>query len=89
MSSRRERIEALLVDCLQPVELRIKDQSHLHAGHAGASDGRGHFDVYIVAGAFSGRSPIQRHQLVYGALAELLKSDIHALQIKALAPDEA
>jgi BolA family transcriptional regulator, general stress-responsive regulator len=88
LNSRRERIEVLLVDRLQPVDLRIKDQSHLHAGHAGASDGRGHFDVYIVSGAFSGQSRIQRHQLVYGALSELLKSDIHALKIRALAPDE-
>lgn len=88
MSTRSERIEALLVDRLQPVELRIKDQSHLHAGHAGASDGRGHFDVYVVAGTFSGKSRIKRHQIIYDVLADLLKSDIHALKIKALAPDE-
>ena len=88
MSSRTERIEALLVDRLQPLELRIKDQSHLHAGHAGAGDGRGHFEVFVVSGTFSGKSRIQRHQLVYSALAELLKSDIHALKIRALAPDE-
>jgi BolA protein len=88
VSSREEQIAALLVDRLQPLELRIKDQSHLHAGHAGASDGRGHFDVFVVSGAFAGKSRIQRHQLVYSALAELMKSDIHALKIKALAPDE-
>ncbi len=88
MTDRRERIEALLVDTLEPVELRVKDQSHLHAGHAGASDGRGHFEVHIVARVFAGKSRIQRHQLVYGALAELLKTDIHALQIRAMTPDE-
>jgi BolA protein len=88
VSSRTEQIEALLVDRLQPLELRIKDQSHLHAGHAGASDGRGHFEVFIVSNTFSSKSRIQRHQLVYSALAELLKSDIHALKIRALAPDE-
>ncbi len=88
MTDRRERIEALLVDRLEPVELRVKDQSHLHAGHAGASDGRGHFDVYIIARAFAGKTRIQRHQLVYGALTDLLKSDIHALKIRALTPDE-
>lgn len=87
--SRRERIEAVLVDRFRPREIRVKDQSHLHAGHAGAADGRGHFDVYIVAEAFDGHSRIQRHQLVYGALTELLKSDIHALRIRALSPLEA
>jgi BolA family transcriptional regulator, general stress-responsive regulator len=88
VTTRKEQIAALLVDRLEPVELRIKDQSHLHAGHAGASDGRSHFDVYIVAGSFSGKSLLQRHRMIYGVLAEMLTSDIHALKISALAPDE-
>ncbi len=71
-----------------PTELLIKDQSHLHAGHEGAKDGRGHFDVTIVSEEFEGQSRIQRHRMVYDALTELLATDIHALRIRALAPSE-
>ena len=80
----RERLET----AFSPDDLLIKDQSHLHAGHAGAADGRGHFDVRIVSKEFIGQSRIKRHQSVYQALDDLLKSDIHALRINALAPDE-
>lgn len=80
----RRRLEAEFA----PLELQIKDQSHLHAGHEGARDGRGHFDVKIVSQAFEGQSRLQRHQSVYSALGDLLQSDIHALRIKALAPTE-
>lgn len=71
-----------------PTELFIKDQSHLHAGHEGAKDGRGHFDVTIVSEEFEGQSRIQRHRMVYDALTELLATDIHALRIRALTPSE-
>ena len=71
-----------------PTELLIKDQSHLHAGHAGAQDGRGHFDVTIVSAKFSGKSRVQRHQMIYDALRDLLQTDIHALSIKAFTPSE-
>jgi len=71
-----------------PSELLIKDQSHLHAGHEGARDGRGHFDVTIVSAAFEGQNRIQRHRMVYDALTELLATDIHALRIKAFTPSE-
>lgn len=87
--TREARIEALLVERFHPTELRIKDQSHLHAGHEGAKDGRGHFDLYLVAADFEGLPPVQRHQLVYSTLADMLRTDIHALRIRALAPDEA
>ena len=80
----RKELEAKL----DPTELRVKDQSHLHEGHEGARDGRGHFDVRIVSQAFEGQSRLQRHQSVYSALGDLLQSDIHALRIKALAPTE-
>ncbi len=83
------RIEALLAERFQPTELRIKDQSHLHAGHEGAKDGRGHFDLYLVATEFQGLSQVKRHQLVYSALADMMSTDIHALRIRALAPEEA
>ena len=71
-----------------PTELLVKDQSHLHAGHEGAQDGRGHFDVTIVSDRFEGQNRIQRHRMVYDALTQLLATDIHALRIKAFTPAE-
>jgi len=84
----QDGIERRLSEAFNPVELRVKDQSHLHAGHAGAQDGRGHFDVYIVAPVFEGLTPLKRHQLIYGALGTLLQTDVHAVRIRALAPHE-
>lgn len=81
----RERLES----AFSPTELDIRDDSHLHVGHAGAQDGRGHFHVTIRASAFEGKRPLARHQLVYETLGDLMKSDIHALQISAKAPEEA
>ena len=78
----RERLEARFA----PVELAIEDESHHHAGHAGSADGRGHFRVHIVAEAFRGLTPVARHRLVYEAVDDLLKTDIHALAIEARAP---
>ena len=80
----RERIEAALA----PSDLDIVDESHKHAGHAGAADGRGHFDVVVVADAFAGKSLLQRHRMVYDAVGDLMKTDVHALAIRALSPDE-
>ncbi|NNC77929.1 MAG: BolA family transcriptional regulator [Woeseiaceae bacterium] len=88
MSSRPEQIEARLVEAFEPVRLQIKDQSHLHAGHAGARDGKGHFDLRIVSPKFAGMSQIQRHRQVYQALGSLMETDIHALKIQARTPDE-
>lgn len=88
MSGERvQRIRALLESGLQPTELEIIDDSHLHAGHAGARDGRGHFRVRIVAACFSGVPTLRRHQLVYGCLGQMMQTDIHALSITALTPD--
>lgn len=78
----------MLEAALSPSELEIIDDSPLHAGHAGARDGRGHYSVRIVAEQFSGLRPLQRHQLVYKALADMMQTDIHALAIVALAPNE-
>jgi BolA family transcriptional regulator, general stress-responsive regulator len=86
-----QRVEAIrerLLDALEPELLEIEDESHLHAGHAGARDGRGHFRITVVANAFSGQSAIRRHRLVYGALGSLMETDIHALSIQAYAPGE-
>lgn len=81
----RERLEAVF----RPHVLEIVDDSHRHAGHAGARDGRGHFDVRIVSAAFAGMAPLARHRAVYAALGELMTTDIHALRIEALTPAEA
>lgn len=86
-----QRVEAIrerLADALAPESLVVEDESHLHAGHAGARDGRGHFRVFIVAEAFNGQSPLARHRAVYAALGELMQTDIHALAIEATASDE-
>ncbi|ANO51478.1 BolA family protein [Woeseia oceani] len=87
-TSRINEIEALLREAFEPQELLVKDQSHLHIGHAGAKDGRGHFDVKIIAAGFEGRSQLQRHRMVYDALGVLMQTDIHALRIQAKTPDE-
>ncbi|MDJ0794841.1 MAG: BolA family protein [Woeseiaceae bacterium] len=88
-ADRVSRIEAILTASFAPTHLLVKDQSHLHAGHAGAQDGRGHFDVTIVSDAFAGNRPLARHRQVYDALGEMMETDIHALRINARTPDEA
>lgn len=82
-------MEARLRARFGPVELDIVDESHLHAGHEGARDGRGHFAVGIVSASFSGQASLARHRAVYAALGELMTSDIHALTIVARAPHDA
>ena len=81
-------IRQVLEDRFEPTELMIKDQSQLHAGHEGAKDGKGHFDVTIISVAFEGQNRIARHRMVYDALTDLLQTDIHALRIKAFTPSE-
>lgn len=80
----RQRLE----QALAPLELEVTDDSHLHAGHAGARDGRGHFTVRVRAAAFAGEPRLARHRRVNAALADLFPTDIHALSIHALAPGE-
>ncbi len=87
-ASRVETIQRKLQDGLAPHELLVKDQSHLHAGHAGAKEGKGHFDVTIVSDQFDGVNRIGRHRLVYDALGTFMESDIHALRINAFSPAE-
>ena len=86
---RVERIRALLTEALAPQSLDVADDSHKHAGHAGARGGQGHFGVDIVSAAFAGKLPLARHRLVYAALGEMMQTDIHALSIRARTPDEA
>jgi BolA protein len=84
--NRAERLRQKLVARFAPLQLSIEDESHHHAGHAGAAGGQSHFRVRIVAEAFRGMSPVARHRLVYSAVDDLLKTDIHALAIEALPP---
>lgn len=81
-------IRSRLEQRFAPLELEVLDDSAAHRGHAGARDGRGHFSVRIVAPAFAGHAPLERHRMVYAALGELMQQDIHALSITARAPDE-
>lgn len=81
--TRVERIRSALEAAFQPSELEVVDDSHKHAGHAGARDGRGHFSVRIVSDAFAGMPPLARHRAVYAALGAMMQTDIHALSIDA------
>jgi BolA protein len=89
MNDRIERMTALLQSGLAPLECRIEDESALHAGHAGAASGGGHYRLRLVSSRFEGQPRIARHRLVYDALHEMMQQDIHALAITALTPTEA
>lgn len=77
------------LDSLAPLQLELTDESHLHAGHAGARDGGGHYRLTIVAEIFRGRNTLARHRLVYDAVGNLMQGPVHALAIRALTPEEA
>ena len=81
-------IEAALAAALAPAALQVDDDSHLHAGHAGAREGR-HFSVRIASVRFQGLTRVARHRLVYDALAFLIPAGIHALAIDARLPDDS
>lgn len=79
----RERLAVLA-----PTVLEISDESHLHAGHAGARSGGGHYRITIVSAAFTGKSTVARHRLIYDAAGDLMRGPVHALAIRAFSPDE-
>lgn len=81
----RSRLEA----AFQPEQLEVVDDSHRHAGHAGARDGRGHFQVRIVSHRFAGKRTVERHRMVYAALGSLMQTDIHALGLVAQSPEDS
>lgn len=81
-------IKKRLEEALSPSQIDIIDESHLHAGHAGAASGAGHFNVTVVSDKFTGQSAIQRHRMVYLAVGDLMPSEIHALSINALSQEE-
>ena len=82
-------IETLLTASLAPLECQVEDESALHAGHAGAASGGGHYRLRLVSSRFEGQPRVARHRLVYDALHDMMHSDIHALAITALTPTEA
>lgn len=82
-------IERKLTEAFQPTRLRVIDDSHRHAGHAGARpEGETHFTVEIVSTLFAGKSRLERQRLVYASLADELRERVHALALRTLAPDE-
>lgn len=87
-ATRVARIEERLRTALDPVDVEVIDDSHRHAGHAGAADGRGHFTVIVVSERFRGVPVVRRHRLVYEAVGDMMTTDVHALSIQALAPGE-
>ncbi|CAG0124396.1 DNA-binding transcriptional regulator BolA [Rhodocyclaceae bacterium] len=86
-SNRIAQMTALL-EALRPTKIEIIDDSHKHAGHAGARAGGGHYRLNIVSAQFAGKPTVARHRMIYSALGEMMKQDIHALHITAFAPDE-
>jgi BolA protein len=85
---RIQQIKQRLIEGLDAETVDVIDESHMHAGHAGAKTGMGHFNVTIIADAFTGKSLIERHRQIYAALGDMMQTDIHALSIKAYTPDE-
>lgn len=85
---RVEAIRSKLKQALAPERLEITDDSHLHAGHAGAASGGGHFSVHVTSTCFRGRSTLERHRLVYQAVSDMMPGEIHALSIRARSPEE-
>ena len=87
MSSETAELLRQRLAALEPLSIAIEDESHRHAGHAGAKDG-GHYKITIVAAAFAGHNTVQRHRLIYDAAGDLMRGHIHALSIRAFSPDE-
>ena len=88
MNDRVERITTLLQD-LSPLSCQVEDESALHAGHAGAASGGGHYRLHLVSSRFEGLNRVSRHRLVYDCLGNLMKTEIHALALTLLTPAEA
>ncbi|HVP30254.1 MAG TPA: BolA family protein [Myxococcota bacterium] len=86
--ARRARIEAKLRERLAAAHVEVVDESHLHAGHAGAAGGAGHFRATVVSERFAGLSRVAAQRLVYDALADEMGAEIHALAIRALTPEQ-
>lgn len=88
MTDRMEKIRARLEASFSPLECELEDESAMHAGHAGAASGGGHYRLRLVASQFEGQRSVARHRLVYACVQDMMHTDIHALAITALAPSE-
>jgi BolA family transcriptional regulator, general stress-responsive regulator len=88
VNDRIEQIRSRILATFNPIDCQLVDESHLHAGHAGAATGAGHFRLELVSDRFEGLNRIARHRLVYDCLRDMMHSDIHALTIIAVAPSE-
>lgn len=88
-SPRETTIYTLLHNSFHPSVCELIDESAQHAGHTGAASGGGHYRLHIISSLFEGQNRINRHRLVYDCLRDLMRSEIHALAITALAPSEA
>ena len=88
MSDKMARIRARLDETFAPLACELMDDSALHAGHAGAASGGGHYRLRLVSARFEGQNRITRHRLVYDCLRDMMHIDIHAIAIIALAPSE-
>ncbi|WP_104207519.1 BolA family transcriptional regulator [Coxiella endosymbiont of Rhipicephalus microplus] len=76
------QIQKRLIKVFHPEKLNVRDESHYHVGHVGSKEGKGHFAIFIVAKAFKNKSLLESHRMIYEALNDLIKTDIHALQIQ-------
>jgi BolA protein len=86
----QDTLRAKLTAALTPIQLEIVDESHLHAGHAGArAEGETHFRIAIVSAAFAGQSRVARQRLVYDIVADELRTRVHALALTTRTPEEA
>ncbi|MFC7514292.1 BolA family protein [Herbaspirillum sp. GCM10030257] len=88
MTERIDKIRERVLATFEPLECQLDDESHLHAGHAGASTGAGHYRLRLVSDRFAGLNRIARHRLVYDCLRDMMQSEIHAINIIAIAPSE-
>jgi BolA family transcriptional regulator, general stress-responsive regulator len=89
MSDRVGRIRQKISEGLSPLQCEVEDESALHAGHAGAASGGGHYRLRLVSPKFEGLGRLARHRLVYDCLGNMMHKEIHALAIVALTPAEA
>lgn len=85
---RKAEITQRLKNAFEPESLGVEDESYKHVGHEGARDGRGHYRVLIISSHFEKKSMVERHRMIYRALEDMMRLDIHALAIDAWSPDE-
>lgn len=88
-TDRAQRIRKKLLDQLAAVSVEVEDESHLHIGHEGAKDGKGHFRVTVVSEKFRGCSRVQAQRLVFDVLAEEMQNEIHALSVQTRVPENS